>query len=78
MAENYKILYLQMRTLLDQYQNEIVPNLRKELDKREEVVRCKDCKHWEDGYIGYCTKNHTAMYYDGFCSNGERRKQWKD
>ena len=38
-----------------------------------EVVRCKDCKNWEDGYFGYCTKIHTAMDYDGFCSNGERR-----
>lgn len=36
-------------------------------------VRCKDCKNWEDGYFGYCTKIHTAMDYDGFCSNGERR-----
>ena len=38
-----------------------------------EVCRCKDCKHWEDGWLGYCTKCHTAMHYDGFCSNGERR-----
>lgn len=36
-------------------------------------VRCKNCKNWEDGYFGYCTKLHTAMDYDGFCSNGERR-----
>ena len=39
-----------------------------------EVCRCKDCKHWEDGWLGYCTKCHTAMHYDGFCSNGERRE----
>ena len=39
-----------------------------------EVVRCKDCKHWEDGWLGYCTKCHTAMHYDGFCSYGERRE----
>lgn len=38
-----------------------------------EVVRCKDCKHWEDGWLGYCTKCHTAMNYDNFCSYGERR-----
>lgn len=37
------------------------------------VVRCKDCKHWEDGYFGYCTKTHTAMDYDAFCAYGERR-----
>ena len=38
------------------------------------VVRCKDCKYWEDGYFGYCTKTHTAMDYDAFCSYGERRE----
>ena len=38
-----------------------------------EVVRCKDCEHWEDGYFGYCTKIHSAMEYDEFCSNGERK-----
>ena len=39
-----------------------------------EVVRCEKCKHWEDGWLGYCTKCHTAMPYDGFCSYGERRE----
>ena len=38
-----------------------------------EVVRCKDCKNWEDGWLGYCTKSHTAIPYDGFCSCGERK-----
>ena len=37
------------------------------------VVRCKDCKHWEDGWLGYCTKCHTAIPYDGYCSYGERK-----
>ena len=39
------------------------------------VVRCKDCKNWEDGYFGYCVKSHSAMDYDGFCSYGERRSE---
>lgn len=38
------------------------------------VCRCKDCVHWEDGWLGYCTKCHTAMDYDGFCSYGERKE----
>ena len=48
-----------------------------------EVVRCKDCKHWqhvEDG-IGDCTNprfhlpGHAdpTMEQDGFCSCGERK-----
>ena len=43
-----------------------------------EVVRCKDCKYWEDGYFGYCTKIHSAMEYDAFCSNGERKDNGKE
>ena len=41
--------------------------------KYEEPVRCKDCKNWEDGYFGYCTKIHTAMHYDAYCAYGERK-----
>ena len=40
-----------------------------------EVVRCKDCKNWEDGWLGYCTKCHAAMDYNAFCSYGERREE---
>lgn len=45
---------------------------------QKEVVRCKDCKHWQDGYFGYCTKIHSAMEYDAFCSNGERKDNEKE
>ena len=38
-----------------------------------EVVRCKDCIYWEDGYFGYCPKHHISMEFDDFCSYGERR-----
>ena len=38
-----------------------------------QVVRCKECKNWEDGWLGYCTKGHFAIPYDGFCSYGERK-----
>ena len=40
-----------------------------------EGVRCSDCKHWEDGYFGYCTKLHAAMDYSAFCAYGERREK---
>ena len=83
MAENYKILYEQMKKMLDMYQDEIVPNLRKELDKRVNLVYCRDCKHWQhigDG-TGDCTNarfhldGHAdpSMKLDDFCSCGERR-----
>ena len=38
-----------------------------------EIVRCKDCKHW-DKEIMYC--NHTGMQIepDGYCVYGERKE----
>ena len=42
-----------------------------------EVVRCKDCKHWnpigfaENG--GWCEKKDIASLHNGFCESGERR-----
>ena len=49
--------------------------------KYEEVVRCKDCKHWdcyggEDSHKGDClelVELDSCMYEDDFCSYGERR-----
>ena len=41
---------------------------------REEVVRCRDCKHYED-YGGCCHRRYQPMAVtpDGFCAWGERR-----
>ena len=46
-----------------------------------EVVRCRDCKHWdcyggEDAHKGDCNELvglDSCMYEDDFCSCGERR-----
>jgi len=48
-----------------------------------EVVRCKDCKHWEqynacDGTKPHRCMNHDAIFYkrtnpNDFCSYGERK-----
>lgn len=66
MAENYKHLYQQTKLMLEKYQDEIVPKLRRLLDERVEVVRCKDCKHREKCNL---------MTDDDFCSDGERREE---
>ena len=37
-----------------------------------EVVRCKDCKHWQDGgFSSYCICDGFT-HSDDFCSYGER------
>ena len=90
MAENYKQLYEQMKKLVALYQDEVVPELREQLENRVEVVRCKDCKHgiWSE-YDGMWMCVESAEYdaeydvYGGFvsynqaehfCYYGERRE----
>jgi hypothetical protein len=50
MAENWKHLYQQMKKMVEIYQDEIVPGLRKVIEdlesSRVEVVRCKDCRYY--------------------------------
>ena len=37
------------------------------------VVRCKDCKHQDDGMIMWCYKHEKAVSVLDFCAQGERR-----
>ena len=78
MAENYKLLYEQMKKMLEMYQDEIVPNLRKELDNRVEVVRCKACMYCdpENRHCDHPQGTHVPIGRkpDDFCSYGERRE----
>ena len=37
------------------------------------IVRCKDCKHYEDGMIGYCWEVDRGVATDFFCAYGERK-----
>jgi hypothetical protein len=61
--------------MLDKYQNEVVPKLREQLEKRVEVVRCKDCRHLEiTGCYGECGRVYLGIVKPwDFCSRGERR-----
>lgn len=54
--------------------------------KRVDVVRCRECKHWEKGgfqagddamhleYGGYCPYSRFARYESDFCSYGKREE----
>ena len=46
----------------------------KHSDNVVEVVRCKDCKHF-DNDMPYCTWHYTGSSPDDFCSYGERRTE---
>lgn len=77
MAENYKHLYHQAVNVLATYQEKIVPGLREQLEKRVEVVRCKDCRKWHDPYeCPMCSLeygDYTTLDGVGFCDCGERK-----
>lgn len=38
------------------------------------VVRCKDCRHYEDGMVGYCWEVERGVSEDFYCAYGERRE----
>ena len=47
-------------------------------EKRDdELVRCKDCKHWEKS-TGHCPYNSIFTADDWFCADGERRDDDED
>ena len=64
------------RFMYENIENSIIKELL-ELNGCEEVVRCKDCKHYQTVRIGYpkfCTK-HSHMSEPGdYCSWGERNE----
>ena len=37
----------------------------------EELVRCKDCKHWEQ-QTGHCPYNSIFTHSEWFCADGEK------
>ena len=44
----------------------------------EEVVRCKDCKWYEnDGYHTHCRIMRFSVEAEDYCSSGERREDGK-
>lgn len=41
-----------------------------------EVVRCKDCMHWDNDFL-WCDRKNVRMGEDDFCSYGERKESEK-
>lgn len=39
------------------------------------LIHCKDCRHYEDGMVGYCWKIDRGVGASGdfFCAYGERK-----
>ena len=45
-------------------------------DRLHEIVRCRDCKHYDDGYCYRPAEFHEFRAKpDGFCAWAERREQ---
>lgn len=77
MAENYKHLYEVTKKMLTKYQDEVVPELRRLLDERVEVVHCGECEYSEQHdllpYKYLCHIHKIERRAMSFCSEGKRR-----
>lgn len=51
---------------------ELLKNVRELLKEQPQIVRCKDCKHWEQSN-GHCPFNSIFTNAEWFCADGERR-----
>lgn len=88
---DYKLLYELANEMLARYQDELIPHLREKIAELErdrvEVVRCRDCKHYQYGVmfpdIKFCcrlkgSKGETVRYNwsdNDYCSYGERKEK---
>lgn len=72
-----------VQLFMDELLDEIPFSLKRELAEKMadtipkvdavEVVRCKDCKHW-DSDCRWCESwGDTQLYDNGYCSYGERK-----
>ena len=43
-------------------------------DDEEELVRCKDCVHWNENLGEYCEKMGIYPGSQFFCANGKRKQ----
>ena len=47
-------------------------------ERREPIVRCRDCKHYDD-YLGSCVRGNVHQMFavepDGFCAWGEKEER---
>ena len=69
-----------LECLLQKY-DQLKEKYDKLLKEQEAVVRCKDCKYWDNGYLNYyvhpwlpCMDIRTDGNW--FCANGERKEGW--
>lgn len=56
------------------------PDFPYEEPKPQELIRCKDCKYWQDNNGGYPTyeckwRTDETPDADDFCSMGERKEE---
>ena len=54
----------------------IINTASMEIDRKKEIVRCRDCKLWatELRYMGKCTGKDGKLNPNGYCAWGERRQ----
>jgi hypothetical protein len=76
MTTKEAIAYLQPiadNTSLSGYQAALKVAMEAMRERDNGVIRCKDCKHYEQGYCHYPDREHITDFTD-FCNRGERKQ----
>ena len=52
-------------------------SLRRQYERYDEIIRCKDCKYYEeqDETIGTCLLTESGAHIKGYCSWAERKEE---
>lgn len=59
------------------YDSDIIHTLENLPSAEPEIIRCKDCKHYDDGLCRRWKYSHVTSE-DSFCSGAERRNGWEE
>lgn len=76
MTTKEAIAYLQPiadNTQLSGYQAALNVAMEAMRERENGMVRCKECKHYEQGYCHYPDRGHNTDFND-FCNRGERKQ----
>lgn len=74
-----EMLFAKREVIADSYIDRAYDVAIKALEQPE-IIRCKDCKHWEGEkrgqfwYFEQCSLNHHIASCDDYCSYAERRE----
>lgn len=66
-AKQEMLKFVKLKTTMEPVFVDVIMN------QTAEIIRCKDCVHYDTDYIWPCALNAVKVGEDDFCSRGERK-----